>query len=209
MVPPSGKAAAGVHIQLIDGVPERELTEDLLREADRTAVGRREKVKAAMQHAWRGYKTYAWGSDELKPKSHRGSDNWGGMGVTLVDSLDTLWLMGLKTEFNEARDWVARSLTFSRAGTVSTFETTIRELGGLLAAYDLSGERVFLDKARELGDKLAGAFDTPTGIAKGQVDLRSGSGVGGWSGNAAILAELGTPHLFMSCVVCVFSYVTV
>ena len=50
------------------------------------------------------------GRDELKPLSKSGSDNWGGMGVTLVDSLDTLWIMGMKDEFNEARDWVAKSL---------------------------------------------------------------------------------------------------
>jgi mannosyl-oligosaccharide alpha-1,2-mannosidase len=66
------------------------------------------------------------------------------MGVTLVDSLDTLWLMGMKEEFSRAREWVAKSLTFDHAGTVSTFETTIRELGGLLSAYDLSGDKVFL-----------------------------------------------------------------
>lgn len=30
----------------------------------------------------------------------------GGMGTTLVDSLDTLWLMGLRNEFYEGRDWV-------------------------------------------------------------------------------------------------------
>jgi len=43
-----------------------------------------------MKHAWAGYKKYAWGHDELKPQSRRGNDNWGGMGVTLVDSLDTV-----------------------------------------------------------------------------------------------------------------------
>lgn len=49
-----------------------------------------------MQHAWGGYKSKAWGRDELKPISGHGGDPWGGIGCTLVDSLDTLWLMGLK-----------------------------------------------------------------------------------------------------------------
>lgn len=48
------------------------------------------------QHAWRGYTSKAWGRDELKPQSGTGQDNWGGVGMTLVDSLDTLWVMGLK-----------------------------------------------------------------------------------------------------------------
>jgi mannosyl-oligosaccharide alpha-1,2-mannosidase len=50
--------------------------------------------------------------------------------------------MGLKKEFEDATQWVASSLTFTNAGTVSVFETTIRELGGLLSAFDLSGEKV-------------------------------------------------------------------
>lgn len=40
-----------------------------------------------MQHAWEGYENYAWGEDELAPKSKKGKDVWGTMGVTLVDSL--------------------------------------------------------------------------------------------------------------------------
>lgn len=54
--------------------------------------------------------------------------------------------MDMKDEFWKARDWVRDHLSFGRAGDVSVFETTIRELGGLLAAYDLSGDRVFMDK---------------------------------------------------------------
>jgi hypothetical protein len=67
---------------------------------------RQKAVAAAMQWAWRGYKESAWGSDELHPVSQTSSD-WFGLGLTLVDSLDTLWLMGLNDEFDEAREWVA------------------------------------------------------------------------------------------------------
>ena len=45
-------------------------------------------------------------------------------------------------------------------------QTTIRELGGLLSAYDLSGDKVFLTKAIELGDLLMPAFDTQSGIPR-------------------------------------------
>ena len=94
-----------------------------------------------------------------------GQDNWCGMGVTLVDSLDTLWYMGMKDEFTHAKEWVEKSLTFNRAGTVSVFETTIRELGGLLAAYDINKDIIFLEKAKELADRLLPAFDTQSGIS--------------------------------------------
>ena len=142
------------------------------------------KVKAAMQHTWNGYETKAWGADELKPRSGRPQNNWGGMGMTLLDSLDVLWIMGMKEEFQRARDWVVDNLSFAKPRSVSFFETTIRALGGLLSAYELSKDKVFLDKAQDLGDRLLHAFKTPSGIPHGQVHLTSGrSSNPGWTGS--------------------------
>ena len=50
------------------------------------------------KRAWRSYEKYAWGMDELKPMSNR-SHNWLGLGATLVDCLDNLWIFGMKGEF--------------------------------------------------------------------------------------------------------------
>lgn len=47
--------------------------------------------------------------------------DWLGLGATIVDSLDTLWIMGLKSEFQEARDWVANSLDFNKVTMVVLF----------------------------------------------------------------------------------------
>ncbi len=49
-----------------------------------------------------------------------------------------------------ARDWVATSLNYTRPVTLSLFEANIRIVGGLLSAYDLSADRLFLQKAEEL-----------------------------------------------------------
>ena len=51
----------------------------------------------------------------------------------------------------------------------------------------LSGDDIFLTKAKELGDLLLPAFDTASGIPTAQVSFRSRAGVSGWSGNTAIL----------------------
>ncbi len=59
-----------------------------------SACRRREAVKAAMLHAWRGYEQYAWGHDELCPLTKSGKNSFGGLGATIVDSLDTLHMMG-------------------------------------------------------------------------------------------------------------------
>mmetsp|Transcript_32701 Transcript_32701/g.114897 ORF Transcript_32701/g.114897 Transcript_32701/m.114897 type:complete len:647 (+) Transcript_32701:903-2843(+) len=160
---------------------------------DALARQRRSAVRGAMEHAWAGYKAHAWGKDEVQPVSARGRDNWGSLGVTLVDSLDTLWVMGMQAEFDEAKEWVRTSLRFDRTGDVSVFETTIRELGGLIAAFDVSGDRVFLDKALDLGRRLACCFDTPSGLPRGTANLKNGRGRDvEWTGGNAVLAELGS-----------------
>ena len=66
------------------------------------AAIRRAAVIEAFQHSWRGYRSYAWGKDELKPLTDSSNDAWGGFGVTMVDGLDTAYLLGLQDEFDEA-----------------------------------------------------------------------------------------------------------
>ena len=82
------------------------ISQDLQQKSDDLARLRKPFIVEAMKHAWDGYKRHAFGHDELLPVSRKGADPWGGMGTTLVDSLDTLWMMGLSKEFYEGRDWV-------------------------------------------------------------------------------------------------------
>lgn len=121
-------------------------------------------VKETFLHAWTGYKKYAMGKDELKPSSRESADPFMGWGATLVDSLDTLWIMGLTKEFEEAVERVAAiDFTTSSRKDIPLFEVTIRYLGGLLGAYDVSDNKYadLLRQARILADILIGAFDTP------------------------------------------------
>jgi endoplasmic reticulum Man9GlcNAc2 1,2-alpha-mannosidase len=55
---------------------------------------RQEAVVAAFRHSWQAYRKYAWGHDELLPITKSYSE-WFGLGLTLVDSLDTMLIMGL------------------------------------------------------------------------------------------------------------------
>ena len=180
-------------ILIFEGTYPDRVSEELMQASDVLSPKRAEAVKNAMRHCWNGYKQHAWGYDELKPQSGRGQNNWGGMGVTLLDSLDTLWLMGLRAEFDEATEWIESHLNFNIGKTVSVFETTIRSLGGLLTAYDLSGKKIFLDKAIDLGKRLFRAFDSPSGIPVGQINLATGAGHNAaWTSSSSILAEIGT-----------------
>lgn len=132
--------------------------------AKATRVQRLKKVKAEIGRAWSGYRQFAWMHDELSPMSAQYKDPFCGWAATLVDSLDTLWIAGLKSEFEEAVKAVKNiDFTWTRKNEIPVFETTIRYLGGLLGAYDVSGGQypILLDKAVELGEILFGVFDTP------------------------------------------------
>lgn len=66
-------------------------------------------------HAWQNYKLYAWGKNQLSPISKTGENGVFGainLGVTIVDSLDTLYIMGLQQQYLEGREWVAHEFTF-------------------------------------------------------------------------------------------------
>ncbi|KAI1496917.1 glycoside hydrolase family 47 protein [Biscogniauxia marginata] len=156
---PTGKPRSLPRVQYAfktDTSPEGQAREQLL-------ASRRSEVKDAFVKSWNSYRN-VFGYDELKPVSGDGYDvpGFGGWGSTLVDSLSTLWIMGLRDEFYNA---AAAAVTIDYAKTKDTscnfFETTIRHLGGLLGAYDLSKETALLEKAIELGDMLYMAYDTP------------------------------------------------
>uniref|UniRef100_A0AAQ4S541 alpha-1,2-Mannosidase n=1 Tax=Gasterosteus aculeatus aculeatus TaxID=481459 RepID=A0AAQ4S541_GASAC len=148
-----------------------------------------------MKFSWDNYKRYAWGKNELRPLTRNGhiGNMFGGLrGASIIDSLDTLYIMGLTEEYNDAKEWVQTSLDLNSNGEASLFEVNIRYVGGLLAAYYLTGEEMYKNKVLELGEKLLPAFNTPTGIPRGVINL----GSWGWaSAGSSILAEFGTLHL--------------
>ena len=57
---------------------------------------------------------------------------------------------------------------------VYCFSEISRVVGGLLSAYDLSEDKLFLDKAREIADRLLPAWDTPSGIPYNIINLAFG-----------------------------------
>ncbi len=70
------------------------------------------------------------GADEYHPISRNGSNltEAGGIGYTVVDSLDTILMMGLQDEYARARKWVAEKLTFDKDGDFNTFEVGHRNI---------------------------------------------------------------------------------
>lgn len=135
-------------------------------------------VRAEMIWAWSQYRERAWGRDEIKPisggyssfplKTHH-------LGLSLIEAMDTLWVMGLDSEFADALGWVKATLNFDVDGEVSVFETSIRLVGGLLSAHHACGDPALLAKARDLADRLLPAFATPTGLPYRYINLGTGA----------------------------------
>ncbi|KAM7093670.1 endoplasmic reticulum mannosyl-oligosaccharide 1,2-alpha-mannosidase [Molossus nigricans] len=155
---------------------------------------RQKAVIDAFRHAWAGYRKFAWGHDELKPVS-RSFSEWFGLGLTLIDSLDTMWILGLKKEFGEARRWVSEKLQFQKDVDVNLFESTIRILGGLLSAYHLSGDALFLQKAEDFGNRLMPAFQTHSKIPYSDVNIGTGVAHPPWWTSDSTVAEVTSIQL--------------
>ncbi|XP_051127519.1 alpha-mannosidase I MNS4 [Andrographis paniculata] len=145
----------------------------------------RDEVRDMFYHAFDGYMKHAFPRDELKPLSCGGEDTLGGYALTLIDSLDTLALLGDREQFTSSVEWIGKNLRFDINKTVSIFETTIRILGGLLSAHLVAsdyntGMRIpsyddeLLHLAEDLARRMLPAFDTPTGIPFGSVNLMHG-----------------------------------
>jgi mannosidase alpha-like ER degradation enhancer 2 len=162
---------------------------------DRTALAAR--VKQEFLHAWKGYRQHAWNHDDLNPVSATPRD-WYPPDViymTPVDSLDTMLLMGLTDEAAEVRALLLEKLSFDKNISVQVFEITIRILGGLLSAHQMTGEPRLLTLAEDLGRRMLPAFKSPTGMPYRFVNLRTGAVSGAVSNPAEIgtlLLEFGT-----------------
>ncbi|ETV67638.1 hypothetical protein H257_16229 [Aphanomyces astaci] len=150
------------------------------------------QVTAAMSWAWGAYRKHAFGFDSLNVKDMV-KDGLPGhdMAISLVDSLDSLYIMGLQDEFNEAVDWAESNLAarFPLPPRVSIFETTIRNLGGLLSAYTLCGRPALLTLADDLGARLHRGLNE-TALPLSLVSLVDGS-----TSDSSYVAEFTTIQL--------------
>ncbi len=172
---------------------------DFAPESDEERESRLDRLKAvkeSFEHSWEGYKKFAWMKDELSPLDGGSASTFGGWAATLVDTLDTLWIMDLKLDFEKGIDAVKDiDFTSPEAEYLNIFETTIRYLGGFLGAYDISGGKypVLLRKAVEVGDFLYCAFDTPNRMPATRWKWKDAlAGEDQTAGANTLIAEIGS-----------------
>lgn len=148
------------------------------------------RVRQEFLHAWDGYRQYAWGHDALRPLSKKPHDWYAhSLLMTPVDGLDTMILMGLTPQADEARKLIDTQLNFDQDMYVKDFEITIRMMGGLLSSYQLTGDKHLLELADDLGRRLLPMFNSPTGMPYEYVNLHTGA-VRGPNSNPAEVGSL-------------------
>jgi hypothetical protein len=149
-------------------------------------------VRAEFLHAWNGYKQFAWGHDQLLPLSGSYAEFFvpgHSVGLSIIEALDTLYVMGLDDELALGVDWIKQNLDFDIDGDFHVFEWIIRVIGGLLAGYLATGDKQILALAKESADLVLPAFtQSPTGMPYQYVNFHTGA----LSGNTPPIAEIGT-----------------
>nr|XP_057907579.1 ER degradation-enhancing alpha-mannosidase-like protein 2 isoform X2 [Doryrhamphus excisus] len=145
-----------------------------------------QRIKGMFYHAYNSYLDNAFPYDELRPLTCDGQDTWGSFSLTLIDALDTLLVLGNQTEFQRVALLLQDTVNFDTDVNASVFETNIRVVGGLLSAHLLSGKAgmqlepgwpcsgPLLRMAEDAARKLLPAFQTPTGMPYGTVNLLRG-----------------------------------
>src|SRR5438034_5523523 len=163
---------------------------------DRQARQMAARVRSEFLYAWRNYERYAWGDDALRPLSKTPHDWYEhSLLMTPVDALDTLVLMNLDADVAKTKALIVRDLSFDRDIYVKNFEITIRLLGGLLSAYQLTNDQRLLQLAEDLGNRLLPVFNSPTGLPYVYVNLRTGQvrdPVTNTAETGTLLLEFGT-----------------
>lgn len=116
-------------------------------------VEKRDQIREAFDWSWGAYERYAWGSDEVcwswigslaelmeqyHPLTQGGSNltSAGGVGYTIVDSLDSLLVMGFLPEYKRAANWCRTELNFDKDAEFNTFEVRLSS-----SPYDIIKKR--------------------------------------------------------------------
>lgn len=150
------------------------------------------QIREEFLHAWNGYKKFAWGYDEVAPVSGKPKDffvDGHSFGLSIIEAMDTLYVMELDKELAECVTWLRGHLNFDVDGNVQMFEAVIRMVAGLIAGYYATGERFMLDGARDLADRLLVCFTkSPSGAPYRYANLKTGA----VSDPKSNLAEIGS-----------------
>jgi len=169
------------------------LDPQLLNESETLAAQRRMAVVEEFKFAWKGYKEYSWGYDDLKPLGRKGGV-WFKLGTTIIDAMSTIVIMQLGEEYQEGLDWLKNNFNIHRSDYQSLFEFHIRIFGGLVSAYNLTNEPTFKELSEIVAKRIPMAFsESLNGMPYSDYSFSAKSGrLYPWRSNQVYLAEVGS-----------------
>uniref|UniRef100_A0A3P9MP29 alpha-1,2-Mannosidase n=1 Tax=Oryzias latipes TaxID=8090 RepID=A0A3P9MP29_ORYLA len=198
---PPKKKKKSSYLRLFDG-SEDEYARRYSSFPDALKSKMKEMAREMFYFGYDNYMKYAFPEDELNPIDCKGrgpdalnpsniniNDVLGNYSLTLIDTLDTLLVLGNVSEFQRAVKLVIETVSFDKDSTVQVFEANIRILGSLISAHILltdpkqpfgkvnfeGYENELLHLAHDLAVRLLPAFEhTDTGIPYPRVNLKTG-----------------------------------
>lgn len=136
-------------------------------------------MRTEFLHAWNGYKQFGWGYDEVRPVSGTPKNFFvpnHSFGLSIIEALDTLYVMELDDELGRCITWLRGHLDFDVDANVQMFEAVIRMVAGLLSGYYATREKFLRDAAIDLADRLLACFTkSPSGAPYRYANLRTGA----------------------------------
>lgn len=134
-------------------------------------IRRRQKyIRKTAQKAWSSYVRYSWGEEFLRPLTKKGDHSSKGgylKGLTLLQSLSTLWVMNLTTEYEQGREWVNKHFNLTNVNADLKIRQAVpRFLGSLLSIHALTKDPMYLEKILHLEKIITPAFSRENGKRK-------------------------------------------
>lgn len=121
-----------------------------------TELQKNDLAQLVVQETARAFNIYADNcpkSDEIQPKTKKCHNSFGFV-ATAVESLELLYILGLKNEFKKAKSIVMENLQISKLNWINRAEFWNRCIGGLIGAFQLTQDKDFIKLALNLADSL-------------------------------------------------------
>jgi len=118
--------------------------------------------------------------------------------------------MELDAQVEDGVRWIADHFRPDIDGWAQAFETNIRLLGSILSGHVCTGDKKLLALCHDLAERLMPAFDTPTGMPRRFVNLKTGATkgdvsypaeIGGFAPEATTLAKLTGDRRFLDAAI--------
>ena len=146
--------------------------------------------------AFSSYFKFCKNSDELLPKT-KTCRNAGGFHASILESIETLYLLDMREDYQKALDFMKNEFNCSKLGWVNRHEFWSRGVGSLLGAYTVTGNKLFLNHAKQCADLMLSIedIDQQNSFAFVNLETQEGKGREWQEGNAASDIAAGLPEI--------------